>query len=132
MARAVAAKWLAPPSEVVAIDRGNHHVLEAEASHGRGDPQGLERIEALWGAVLDSAEAAAARARLPHQHERRGRVRPALADVRTERLLTDCREVQLAEDSASAKVRLANGSTGSEPCGFSLPAYARIGLGEPR
>ena len=81
--------------EVVAVDRGQHEVLPAELGDGFGDALGLEPIDfALRAAGLDVAEAAAARARVAEDHDRRGAGAPALADVRAHRLLADRVQVE--------------------------------------
>mmetsp|Transcript_13662 Transcript_13662/g.34025 ORF Transcript_13662/g.34025 Transcript_13662/m.34025 type:complete len:230 (+) Transcript_13662:517-1206(+) len=108
--------------EVVAVDRGDHHVVHAP----RGD-----RLRRLLGLVvrgqrrfarrLDVAEAAGARARVAEDHDRgRGRAllaRPALADVRAARLLAHRRQLARTQVVAYAHVVLAARPLHAEPVG---------------
>src|SRR5438445_47460 len=63
----------------------------------------------------DGAEAAAARARVAEEHDRRGAFGPALADVRTARLFADRVEVERAQRLLEMRVRLAAGRAHLEP-----------------
>ena len=96
----VCAKCPAPKSgEVVAIDRRDDDVRELHRVNRARDIGRLVRIRRLRRAVHDVAVAARARARVAEDHERRGAMMPALADVRAVRFLAD--RVQ-AERAASA------------------------------
>lgn len=79
--------------EVVAVDARQHDVAQPPARQGLGGVLGLVRVQRRGRAVrLDAAEAAAARARVAHQHDGRRRgvlvaAAPALRDVGAPRLL---------------------------------------------
>ena len=74
-------------AQVIPIDRGDHHVTQAE------DPDRLRQVSRLVGvegfrpAVRDIAERAPPRAQIAHDHERGGAVGEALREVRAGRLL---------------------------------------------
>ena len=101
--------------EVVTIDRRDHDVLEPELAHGPADPLGLLAILPDGRAVRDRAVAAVAGAHVAQDHERRGRVLPALPDVGTARLLADRVEVPLAHPTLEAHVVGAAGGADLEP-----------------
>src|SRR5204863_5538510 len=73
--------------EVVAVDRRDHHVLEAELADRAADTLGLLAVLPRGPAMRDPAVAAVARADVAPGHEARRRGLPALADVRAARLL---------------------------------------------
>ena len=73
--------------QVVAIDRGDHDVLETELAQRLGQMQGLLRIDAPGQPRLDVAEAAGAGAGVAQDHHRGVALGPALADVGAGRLL---------------------------------------------
>jgi len=69
--------------EVVAVDRGEHHVAQAhqlDGARGVGGLLGVEPAPRITG--VHGAETAGAGAHLAHQHQRGGAGVPALADVR--------------------------------------------------
>ena len=68
--------------QVVAIHRGEHHVLQPHQRYRVGHLGRLQRIEpAVRVAGGDRAEPAGARAHRAHQHQRGGAAAPALGDV---------------------------------------------------
>ena len=75
--------------EIVAVDGGDHRVLQAHPLDLVCDAQRLERVVPGRLAGLDVAEAAAAGADVAEDHEGRRAALPALADVRAVRLLAD-------------------------------------------
>ena len=90
--------------QVVAVDRGQHNVAQAPPAQGFGCVLGLVRVQRGRAARrLDAAEAAAACARVAHQHYGcRGGVfataaAPALADVGAARLLTYSVQLEAAQ-----------------------------------
>ena len=98
--RIVSAKMRrAAVGDVVAIDRGDDDVLQAERADGVGDARRLVEVERRRPPVRHGAIAARARADVAENHEGGGAVVPALADVRAARLLAH--RVQ-AEARASA------------------------------
>src|SRR5581483_8408582 len=81
--------------EVVAIDRRNDDVAEAQLADRFGDVGRLVRIESTWLSRGDVAEGAGACADVTHDHEGGVLVLPALADVGARRLLADGGETVL-------------------------------------
>ena len=85
--------------QVVAVDRGDDDMLEAQLGRGDRDMLGLQRIDRARHAGLDVAEGAGPGAGVAQDHHRRVLLGPAFADVRAGRFLAHRREV---ERSASA------------------------------
>jgi hypothetical protein len=79
--------------EVVAVDRRDHDVAQAELGDRLGEPRGLVRVDAVGQARGDVAERARARAHRAEHHHRRVSLRPALVQVRARRLLADGAEL---------------------------------------
>ena len=87
---------------VVAIDAGDHGMLQAQRGHGLGDAARLVKIDRLGAALGHGAESAAARAQVAQHHEGRGLVVPALADVgAVGALATVCRPSERARRLSS-------------------------------
>ncbi len=85
--------------QVVAIDRGQHHVFEPhELDRARHVLRLLGIEPAARIAGIDRTEAAGAGANRAHQHDGGGAGVPALADVRALRLLADRAQPVLAHD----------------------------------
>ena len=102
--------------KIVAIDRGQHDVLQAHQLHGPGAVRGLVGIEpATRIAGVDGAEAASTRAHRAHQHQRRGARIPALADVRTLGLFAHGGKTVLAHGGAHSVERLARRHGRAQP-----------------
>jgi hypothetical protein len=90
--------------QVVAVDRGDHHVLQAELLHRQGDMLRLQRIKAERPAGLDVAEAAGPGAGIAHDHHGGVPLAPALADIRAGRLLAHGVQAVLAHDPAGLEI----------------------------
>ena len=88
----------------VAIDGREHHVLEAHLGRRLGDALGLSRIELRGPPVGDRAVRAVSRTDVAEDHERRGAVLPALADVGAVSFLADGVEVELAHEVLESRV----------------------------
>src|ERR1043166_6757210 len=73
--------------QIVAIDRGDHDVIEPEPGHRVADALGLLAVLPGRLAVRDGTVATVPRADAAEDHERRRRVFPALTDVRATSLL---------------------------------------------
>jgi hypothetical protein len=82
--------------QIVAVDRGDDDMLEAELGRRGRDMLGLERIDRARHAGLDVAEGAGPGAGVAEDHHRRVLLGPAFADVRAGRFLAHRREVELA------------------------------------
>jgi hypothetical protein len=76
--------------EIVAIDRGNHHVGKTELGDGIGQAAWLGVIQRERQPSLDVAEGAGARAHISHDHHGRVPRLPAFADVRAALRRTRC------------------------------------------
>src|SRR6185312_16504387 len=86
--------------KIVAVDGGDHDMVEPKLEGRLRDMLGLARIERAGHAGLDVAEGAGAGAGVAHDHEGRVLLVPALADVRAARLLADRVKAILADDVA--------------------------------
>jgi hypothetical protein len=102
--------------EVVAVDHREHHVREIELGERARRVLGLARIDdAARISRGDRAEAAAARARLAEDHDRRGALAPALADVGAARLFADGVEIEPTERALERLVPLAAREPDTQP-----------------
>ena len=88
----------APIAQVVAVDRGDHHIGQAERGDGASEVRGLLRIERIGPAMADIAERAAPGAFVAHDHERRGAFSKAFTDIWATGLFTDRVEPVFAQD----------------------------------
>src|SRR6201994_315088 len=113
--------------EIVAVDGGDHGVAQSHSRDRARDARGLERIVPRRLAGLDVAEAAAARARVAEDHERRGAALPALADVRARGLLADGVQVLRADQLGQLAVALPAGRGHLEPRRLALAQRAHVG-----
>ena len=84
--------------QVVAVDRGDHHVLQPHLRHRLADARRFGGIERPGLAGGDVAEGAGPGADLAHDHHGRVRLLPALADVGAAGLLADGDQAVLAHD----------------------------------
>ena len=89
--------------EIVAVDAGQHDVVEAPLGDGLGDVRGFVRVQRRGRARrLHRAESASSGARVAHDHDGGGggltlAATPTLAEVGASRLLAHRAEVELAE-----------------------------------
>ena len=89
-----------PIGEIVAIDRGQHHILQAHQLHGLCRVLGLLRIQPAIGVTrIDRAEPAGAGADIAHQHDGCSACTPALTDVGALGLLADRGQTVLVNDA---------------------------------
>ncbi len=108
--------------QIVAVDRRDDDVAQAERVDGVGDADRFVGIGGLGTSVRHRAIGARAGAHLAENHERGGAVMPALADVRALRFLAHGVEVELAHEAL-------------EPGEVGRPGRAHLeplGLGRPR
>ena len=103
---------------VVAIDAGDHCVLQAERGHGFRNAAGLVQVNGLGAALGHGAEAAAARAQVAEHHEGGGFVVPALADVGAVGALADGVQVEGTGQALEVVVVFADGGAGLQPLGL--------------
>ena len=87
-------------AQVVAVDAGDDHVRELQRGDGAREVDGLLGIGRQRLAVRDVAERAAARAQVAEDHEGRGALAEALADVGAGRFLAHGVQAVLAQDAA--------------------------------
>ena len=104
--------------QIVAIDRGDDDVAEAEHLHRVRDPRRFGEIERDGLAVRHGAVAAGARADVAEDHERRRAVVPAFADVGAAGFFTDGVKVQAAHQLLELQVFLGAGRPHLQPVGF--------------
>ena len=113
--------------EVVAVDARDDRVAQAHPRDLARDARGLERVVPRRLAGLDVAEAAAARARVAEDHERRGAALPALADVRARGLLADRVEVVVVDPRCSARGSARRRARDLEPRRLALAERPDVG-----
>ena len=101
--------------QIVAVHRGDHHVLQAELAHGVSHAFGLLTILPGGLAMSHRAVSAVSRADIAEDHERRRRVLPALADVRAMCLLAHGVQVPLPHQALQSDVVRASGRAHLEP-----------------
>jgi hypothetical protein len=89
-------------AQVVAVHRGDHHVLEPEIGDGHRQVHRLVGVEGLRPAMADIAEGAATGADVAHDHEGRGTTGEALAEVRAGGFLADAVQLVLAQQLLDA------------------------------
>ena len=101
--------------QVVAVHRGDDHVLQSHPVHRLGQSYRLERVEGRRSAVGDRAVGAVPGADVAQDHESGGLVLPAFADVGTAGLLADGMEVELAHHGLEVRVVRASRGLDLEP-----------------
>ena len=84
---------------IVAIDAGHHRMLEPQRGHGLSYAAGLFPVDGFGTPLGNGTKSAAARADIAQQHERRGLMIPALANVRAL-----CRFTNRVQAQASRKL----------------------------
>ena len=113
--------------QVVAVDRRDDRVAQPHLRDRARDAGGLERVVPRRLAGADVAEAAAPRARVAEDHERRGAALPALADVRAGGLLADRVQVLVGDELRQLAVLRAAGRRHLEPRWLALAHRAHVG-----
>ncbi|MNQ83831.1 hypothetical protein D3C85_989330 [compost metagenome] len=89
-------------TQVVAVHRSDHHVLQAQVGDGNGQAFRLVDVQRLRTAVADVAERAATGADVTHDHEGRGAAGEALAQVRAGRLFAHAVQLVFAQQGLDA------------------------------
>ncbi len=90
--------------EIVAVDRGDDDVRQAEGCHRLADTLRLVAIEQIGPSGRDIAKSAGAGAHPAEDHDRRVLLLPAFADVRAGGFLADGIEMQLAHQPPRRQV----------------------------
>jgi hypothetical protein len=85
-------------AQVVAVDAGDHHVLQLQRGDGLGQVLRLVHVQRVGPAVADVAERAAAGALVAHDHEGGRALAEAFADVGAGGFLAHRVQVVLAQD----------------------------------
>ena len=101
--------------EIVAVDRGDHHMGEPELGNRGADILGLVGAKRPRQPGLHIAEGAGARAGVAHDHHGRVRLLPALADVGAAGLLAHRVQAMRAHDVARRLVAGAGGRLDANP-----------------
>src|SRR5690606_34170717 len=104
--------------QIVAIDRGDDHVFEAELFDGHGHVFGFERIEGGRQPRAHVAEGAGAGADFAHDHEGGVLLGPAFADIGAAGFLADGDEVVLADDLLGFPIDRGAGRPHTDPVGL--------------
>jgi hypothetical protein len=105
--------------QIVAIDRSDDDVLQAEALDGGGDAPRLIGIERAGAPMDDGAVGTIARADIAHEHEGGGAMRETFADIRTACFLADRMEFELGQQRARTQVFGRGGRSHFDPVGMS-------------
>ena len=85
-------------AQVVAVHAGDHHIPQLERSNRLGQIERLVGIERIWTAMAHVAKRATPGALVAHDHESRGALAKALADVGAGCFLAHRMELVLAQD----------------------------------
>ena len=126
MARMVAAKCAAPPSaQIVAVDRGDDDVAQAQLRHRIGDAGGFVGGERSGLAGGDVAEGAGAGAGVAHDHHGGVALRPALADVGAGGFLAHGDQAVVAHQGAGLVIDRMRGRLDPDPGGLALDRVVR-------
>ena len=113
--------------QVVAVDGGDDRVTQAHLRDRARDAGRLERVVPRRLAGAHVAEAAAPRARVAEDHERRGAALPALADVRARGLLADRVQVLVGDELRQLAIALAARRLDLEPRRLALAHRPHVG-----
>jgi hypothetical protein len=111
--------------QIIAVDGGEDDVLQPHRRRRLRDALRLRGIELRRPAMGHGAVGAVPSTDVAQDHEGRGAVLPALADVRAVRFLADRVEVEVAHELLEAQVVRASGRLHLEPGG--LPLRKRLG-----
>jgi hypothetical protein len=94
--------------QIIPVDRGHDHMLQAQLRHCMGDPARLEGVQCLRLAGGHVAEGTAPRADLAHDHHGGVTLAPAFADIGAARLFADRDKLLRPDDVARGLVTLAH------------------------
>ena len=112
--------------EVIPVHRRHDDVGEGQRLDRLRQLLRLFRVERDRRPVRDVAVAAGARADVPHDHERRGAVMPALADVGAVRFLAHRVQLEAAHQLAQPKVIRRTRRSHLEPLRLGLPSERHV------
>ena len=94
--------------KIIAVHRGDHDILEFEGPDRLGDTRRLGLIHRSRTSVFDVAVGAGSRAHPAQNHEGRGAVMPAFADVRAVGLFTHRMKGLLGHQALESPISLAS------------------------
>ena len=115
--------------KVVAVDRGDDHMLEAKRLDRMGDAARLEHIKRIGPPGRDVAEGTAAGADLAHDHHGGVALAPAFADIGAARLFADRHQPVRLQDVARGLVTGRGRRLDPDPIGlFRLRLIGAAGL----
>ncbi len=112
--------------EVVAIDRGDDDVGEAQLGGGFADMGGLGGVERPGQAGLDVAEGAGAGAGVAHDHESGVLLVPALAHIGAARLFADRDQLVGLDDGVGLGPTRRSGRLDADPVGLAGDWLVRL------
>ena len=104
--------------EIVAVDRGDDDMGEAQLGGRLADMRRLARIERAGQTGLDVAEGAGARAGVAHDHEGGVLLLPALADIRAAGLLAHGVQAVVAHDALRGEIAGRHRRLDADPVGL--------------
>jgi hypothetical protein len=104
--------------QVIAINRGHHHVRQRHGVHRVREFAGLVRVQGQRRAVIDVAVRAGPRTRIAHDHECGRAMMPALADIRAVRFFTDGVQAQVSHQAFDPNVVLGPRRPHLQPIGL--------------
>ncbi|MNF81825.1 hypothetical protein D3C84_641150 [compost metagenome] len=115
-------------TQVVAVYRGNDHILQAQV--GNGHRKVLRLIDVQWfrTAVADIAKRAATGTDVTHDHERGGTAGEALAQVRAGSLFADAVQLVLAQQLLDTVDFRRNRNAHANPVGLFRQLFGRDDL----
>ena len=111
--------------EIIAIDGGDDDVVQVEDLNRVRYPGGFAGIDRAGAAVRHRAIRARARADVAQDHERRGAMVPAFADVRAARVLADGVQVEAPHQALQAQITGGPRCAYFQPLGLRQPFFAR-------
>ena len=119
--------------QVIAVNRGDHDVLQPQLRRSHGGMFRFQRINAARHPGLDVAERTGAGANVTQDHHRGVFLGPAFADIGASRLFANRVQPQIAHQLAGFAIALAGRRFDPDPVRLALAfwlRYAKVGWGE--
>jgi hypothetical protein len=113
--------------QIIAIDGGQNHVVQIHSGNGFRHLLGFIGVESLspFGR-FHSTKATAPGTGISHEHKGGGAAPPALTQIGTTRLFTDCVQIAFAQNLFQMDVVLPPGQADLEPGRFGLTGKRQI------
>jgi len=102
---------------IIAVHTGDHGETQSHDRDGFSNPPRLVVIHRQWRALFDGAETAAACTHVAQDHECRGAMIPAFADIGASRALTNRVEAKALDQVFELVIILSRGRRRAEPGG---------------